>query len=231
MLHKPGPLPRMSAAIASGSRSGNLRSLGGSVPFELLLVCACLFWPHSVWAQDRALRFVSERVTLGITHGRLDVVGEYVFRGTRTAAGAPILYPFLRDSTLGAPEVTRVDVKTGTTWRPLGWRAWPDGVRFTLPIGKARCQVRIVYAQALRGDQAGYLLRSTAAWGEPLEKACFEVRLAKELREPVFNYPFRRGKSLGGRHVFVYTAAPFMPVEDLRVKWGAATTSSPVAGG
>ncbi len=191
-----------------------LRVIGAAI------VAALLPGAVPAGAADRQLRFISERVTLDIAPGRLTVIGEYVFGGSRPEGGAPILYPFLTDSTLGEPQVARVEIAVSKVWQPLAWSVWPDGLRFTLPAGEDSCKVKVAYTQELRGQRAGYLLRSTAAWGIPLETARLVVRVNRGILDPKFNYPFHESAESEGRRTFTFDATPFMPTKDLEVEWG-----------
>lgn len=196
----------------------------------------CVTWPRS-WLAAAAfattvavaagdppasrLEFDSEEIVIDLQGAAVEVTGTYHFRVVGGAVPAqPMLYPYPEDPLLGAARTLRLEWSgPDGRWAPLEFEELPPrGVRWRLPAtGEDSLTVRTVYRQAMRGNYARYIVTTTRAWGQPLRKASFEIRLPPGAKDPQFSYPFRpRGPSV---LVWTYEATDFLPREDIVVRY------------
>jgi hypothetical protein len=167
------------------------------------------------------LEFDSEEIVIDVRGDVVAVTGTYHFRVVGGAVRAQaMLYPYPEDPLLGAARTLRLEWRQPDgRWAPLAFEELaPRGVRWRLPASSAdTLTVRTVYRQAMRSTYARYIVTTTQAWGQPLRKASFEVRLPPGAKDPEFSHPFRpKGPSV---RVWTYEATDFLPREDIVVRY------------
>ena len=175
-------------------------------------------------AEDRPsgrLEFDSEEIVIDVRGDAVQVTGTYHFRVVGgTVPAQPMLYPYPEDPLLGEARTLRLEWRQPDgRWAPLAFEELPPrGVRWRLPeTDAASLTVRTVYRQAMRSTYARYIVTTTQAWGQPLRKASFEVRLPPGAKDPRFSHPFRpKGPSV---QVWTYEATDFLPREDIVVRY------------
>lgn len=175
-------------------------------------------------AEDRPsgrLEFDSEEIVIDVRGELVEVTGTYHFRVAGGAVPAqPMLYPYPEDPLLGEARTLRLEwQRSDGRWTPLAFEELPPrGVRWRLPATTSdTITVRTVYRQAMRSNYVRYIVTTTQAWGQPLRKASFEVRLPPGAKDPRFSYPFRpKGPSV---QVWTYEATEFLPREDIVVRY------------
>lgn len=188
------------------------------------LAAAAFATTVAVAAEDRPagrLEFDSEEIVIDLQGAAVEVTGTYHFRVAGGAVLAqPMLYPYPEDPLLGAARTLRLEWRhPDGRWAPLAFEELPPrGVRWRLPAtAPGTLTVRTVYRQAMRSTYARYIVTTTQAWGQPLRKASFEVRLPPGAKDPTFSYPFRpKGPSV---RVWTYEATDFLPREDIVVRY------------
>jgi hypothetical protein len=167
------------------------------------------------------LRFDAEEILIDVRGDVVEVTGIYHFRVVDGPVPAqPMLYPYPVDPLLGAARTLRLERRQDDgRWTALAFEELPpQGVRWHLPAaGSGTLAVRTVYRQAMRGTYARYIVTTTGAWGQPLRKASFELRLPADARDPTFSHPFRpKGPSV---RVWTYEATDFQPRKDIVVRY------------
>lgn len=189
-----------------------------------LLACAALAFSAAAAPQDRPagrLSFDAEDILIDVRGDVVEITGTYHFRITGGPVPAqPMLYPYPQDPLLGAAWTLRLEWRQPDgRWAPLTFEErQPQGVRWQLPASALHAMtVRTVYRQAMRTTYARYIVTTTRAWGQPLRRASFEVRLPPGAKDPSFSYPFRlKGPSV---LVWTYEARDFLPREDMVVRY------------
>lgn len=167
------------------------------------------------------LQFESEIVRLSVEAESLRVEGLYVFR----CSGSPLpavslLFPYPSDDLVGGARTLRLEVRApGEPWRPLDFRELPQAALWRVPLDLGdRVEIRTVYRQELVARYARYVVTTARAWGVPLRRARFEVRLPEAAVAPRFSLPFERREE-GGETFWLYESAPFAPDRDVIVEW------------
>jgi hypothetical protein len=167
------------------------------------------------------LEFDSEEIVIDLRGDVVEVTGTYHFRVAGGPVPAqPMLYPYPEDPLLGKARTLRLEWRQPDgRWAPLAFEELPPrGVRWRLPATDSdNLTVRTVYRQAMLGTYARYIVTTTQAWGQPLRRASFEVRLPPGARDPSFSHPFQpKGPSV---RVWTYEARDFLPREDIVVRY------------
>lgn len=188
------------------------------------LAVAVLAFAAGAAEPDRSagrLEFDSEEILIDLRGDAVEVTGTYHFRVAGGPVPAqPMLYPYPEDPLLGAARTLRLEWRQPDgRWALLAFEELPPrGVRWRLPATESGAlTVRTVYRQAMRSTYARYIVTTTQAWGQPLRRASFEVRLPPGAKDPTFSYPFRpKGPSV---RVWTYEARDFMPREDVVVRY------------
>lgn len=178
----------------------------------------------AVAAEDRPagrLEFDSEEIVIDLRGDVVEVTGTYHFRVAGGPVPAqPMLYPYPEDPLLCKARTLRLEWRQPDgRWAPLAFEELPPrGVRWRLPATDSdNLTVRTVYRQAMLGTYARYIVTTTQAWGQPLRRASFEVRLPPGARDPSFSHPFQpKGPSV---RVWTYEARDFLPREDIVVRY------------
>jgi hypothetical protein len=168
-------------------------------------------------------RFRSEFVRLDIRPGLLTVNGTYRFDRDMASENKPIVFPFIRDSTMSPPSLVSAVIQSGSKPPvPLEllhslskWWAWylPEapGDRFV--------SVTLTYTQKLNSTRAGYLLTSAGLWSAPPDSMRLEVTLSRALKNPVFSLPVTL-LSQDARHARYGTIFKrTFPKDNMRVSW------------
>jgi len=172
------------------------------------------------------LAFDSELIRLSVSGDTLTVDGLYRFVAEPGAPRVSLFYPYPTDSLLGAASTEFLHWRpdSAESWRPAEFRESqrPYGARWILPVaGAAAFEVRTVYRQRLKTRYARYIVTTTAAWGRPLTRARFELRLPPGAALTRASFPFARTED--GRWDF--EAEAFLPDEDIVVEWELAGTA------
>jgi len=170
------------------------------------------------------LAFVAEEVILHVEPDslRIDAVYVFVCRPDAAAVQTRLLYPYPQDPLLGGARTVQLACRLGDqAWQDLPWQELTGGrgALWSLPIAAGdTLRVRTTYRQALRTTYARYIVTTTAAWGQPLQNARFEIHLPPGAVPEEFSFPFEpcAGDERSG---WCYEATDFLPDRDVIVRW------------
>jgi hypothetical protein len=168
------------------------------------------------------IRFAEETIRLSVDPPYLHVDAEYVFENrSSTDRGTSMFYPFPIDDDHPYPDSIEVE---GARHRPHR-----SGVIWVVRVpAQSTASVTVRYRQEARTAEARYILRSTHAWGEPLDRGTYEVSWPSGLRGVRVSYPGSRTED-GGRVHLRFERKKFMPDRDLIVKWTTGRAAQPPA--
>lgn len=176
-------------------------------------------------ASPRALpaRFDAEVIRITVERDSLRVDGRYEFViRAAPARTMSLLYPYPADSLLGGARTLFLEARSADgSWESLAFRELParHAAHWRLPLDRGpRLEVRTAYRQALRGQYGRYIVTTTAAWGEPLSRARFEIRLPDNAVPLRFSYPFRKQET-GEEIYYLFEADDFRPDQDVVFEW------------
>lgn len=198
----------------------------------LLFLCACLCGLPAATAVlagnadeppprfTPPLSFDSELIKLTIEADSLRVDGLYYMSCRGEGERVTVLtYPYPQDDRLGGSRTVSFEHRIGQgSWQDGQWQELDDqrGALWKVPVvPDSTVTIRTTYRQALCEDYARYIVTSTAAWGRPLQRAAFEIRLPADAEPVSFSFPFR----LDADGVWRYEAVDFLPDRDIMVEW------------
>jgi hypothetical protein len=170
------------------------------------------------------IRFVRERIRVGIRPAGIGVEGVYVFRNELPEpVTVPLFYPFPVDSIHPWPTWIVVCSQEGDDL-PFS-RPRSDGILFrvTLPADGIAA-VRVAYEQPSLDHAGCYILTTTSAWERPLEVAEFEVIVPGEINLEAMAYDADELTREQDAEVHRFTRHRFMPTRDLCVRWSVGRT-------
>lgn len=181
--------------------------------------------PRSGRAAPFTVSFDSEWIRISILGDSLEVRGTYfLLCGDQAGARVSLLYPFPRDTLLGAARM--VSLHAGVDRADLAairWQAVPlmPGIRFETPACAAdTIFLEAVYRQALTTSYARYIVTTTRGWHRPLRHARFDIRLPEGASPTEFSFPFEAVEDSTGRY-YTYEVDSFYPDRDILVRWRA----------
>jgi hypothetical protein len=181
---------------------------------KYLLIVLAMIATQGV-SQQRA-SFVEEDLTFIISDGQFRVKGIYYFFSEQPTV-MMIKYPFPEEETYGEISDIRVtDVKTGL---PLPYIARDtNSVNISLQVN-GLTPVTIEYAQALRSNNARYILMTTQQWAQPLQKAHF--RLVTPLDSPIITFSIAPHDEIiiDQERIYLWNFSNFLPEVDFEIRF------------
>ena len=190
-----------------------------SVCLIVAALVAALAPPISTAAPSR---FLEECVRLSIADGHLVVLGRSEFRAEGSPDSLCIVYPFAVDDDQGPPSLVFVGERTSKGRVGLDTHRWLDRAQLQAalhPRADGHFGFDIEFRQPLSHRRATYLLRTAAAWEEPIGQARFEVLWPDSLGVPRFSLPLRAAERGEGTTLYHYEVARFVPKGDLVIEW------------
>jgi hypothetical protein len=165
-----------------------------------------------------AWTFVREDVRLELSADLVTVRAEYRFHLSPGATACVFRYPFPHDASLGPPELLQAYVVSDDQCRPLTISVGDDCWRWLAEPGQGtECAVHIAYRQTMSASRACYVLKSTQAWGRPIDEAYLEVRVPEGRSYRIVpSLPLVRTEA--GIRVYGRQFRGFFPDEDLLVE-------------
>ncbi len=158
------------------------------------------------------LQFRGETIDLNLSAGRLTVDGVYHIKN-RTAASVAthMAYPFPSDPRYSYPDTIEV------TGAELVQRGKEHAVVLRLKPHEERT-FKVHYEQNFTGCSAAYILRTTQAWGEPLEYGKYSITWPATWKDARPSY---RGETstVDGNTTLHFERTDFLPARDLELSW------------
>jgi hypothetical protein len=192
--------------------------------FSLLALGVTAAGATAAERSELPIAFIAEHVVLHIEPDSLRVDAAYVFvcRPDAASAQTSLVYPYPLDPLLGGARTVRLACRLGARdWQELPWRelAGGRGAGWSLPVAVGdTLTVRTVYRQALLTTYARYIVTTTAAWGQPLHNARFEIHLPSGAVPQEFSFPFEPCQR-NERNAWCFETTDFLPDRDVVVRW------------
>ena len=159
--------------------------------------------------------FFKEDITFRLDSLHFDVEGYYWFaNNSDKAVNSEIFYPF---PDLPGGTIDSIRLFYITSGQLTVYKLEPKyGMTFNLFIPpKDTILYQIGYRQKLTGNSALYILRSTKAWGKPLQQA--EYKLITSSRFIIKKFSYRPDKiyNIDNNKIYYWKKSSFMPVKDM----------------
>ncbi|MBD3168516.1 MAG: hypothetical protein GF307_03465 [candidate division Zixibacteria bacterium] len=169
------------------------------------------------------VEFYREKIIMRIDEDYVHITGIYYFRNNKSQKiRFPLVYPFPIDETHTEPDSIIMRFRNGGNENDIDFRESPRGksIACRLPLMPGDDNVMtVIYRQKLKGNEARYILTTTAAWGKPFELAEYEIFIPDDFEDVDINYPFTIDNKDEALKKFTYKRSNFMPDRDLVVKW------------
>ncbi len=186
-----------------------------------LLLSACLVLLVIYGLAARPLvRFDRERIEVWALAGQIQVSGLYHYRNPlRVPAWVTMGVPFPVDAAHSPP--TTFSISHSDRYGSLGAPILPmlrhHRVSFRLLFrGDEEKWLRVDYVQASRVSGGSYILRTTRAWGRPLDRGDYLLHLAPGAALVSSNYSLT---PLAAPNTYGFSAAGFYPDADWNFRW------------
>lgn len=168
-------------------------------------------------AFPQPLRFTQESIRIDVRMDSYSLDGLYVFENQGPAEiQRSLFYPF--SETEIPPE--SVSVVNADADRIVPFTRTPKGLSFVLSVpGYTTSTLKVSFHQRTSGHRLAYILRSTAMWGRPLDRAMYTVRIPVSCTLSDLSLsPNRIRRDLEGT-TYTMVRENFLPQHDLVVTW------------
>jgi len=179
---------------------------------RFFVICVLSTLPFSVFAQ-REVSFIEEYIDFSIGKSGFETNGIYVFANNGDKeVQMEIRFPFA----LGMDSIDVQRVYNLSYNKTMPYRSLNKSISFMLELAaRDTVYVNIAYTQTLLKNNV-YILRSTQAWGKPLQKAQYSLTVHDSLSIENFSYPPDSQED----NVYHWEKYDFLPTEDFEVTIG-----------
>lgn len=184
---------------------------------QSLLWAACLLSAFSSAAEAQPIRFVRESLQFSLAVDSFSFSGVYYFDNPGpTPVDRSILYPFVLSGS--PPDSTSiVEVQSG---KVIPVTAARSGVLFAAAIPPFSTKAyRIAFAQRAPNRSLEYILKTTAWWGQPLDRASLTIEMPENIAIKQISLKPDSVHSAGARTRYAIEREHFLPKENLIVRW------------
>jgi hypothetical protein len=177
---------------------------------------AFLFFIISSFCIGQNINFFREDITFHLDSASFVVEGYYWFLNPSSEmVNRVILYPFPRrgkDEIIDSTDV--LEVYNSSTKKIIDLTE--NGFYFPVSINpKDTALYRIRYRQKVLSDSVKYILRSTQAWGKPLETAEFKLVTDTAISIIRFSYPPDKTYNINKKKIYYWKRTNFLPERDM----------------
>ncbi len=159
--------------------------------------------------------FFQENITFRLDGANLNVEGYYWFSNySDKPVNSDLFYPFHYNS---GEQIDSIQIFNISAGQKTGFKnEGKYGISFILHIAAFDTVLfQIKYRQKLNADSAVYILKSTQAWGKPLNYAEFKLVTPESLLIKNFSYPPDKFYEFEKVRVYYWKRENFMPVKDM----------------
>jgi len=159
--------------------------------------------------------FFKEDITFRLDSTHIDVEGIYWFlNNNNKPVFSEIFYPFPVSS---GSEIDSIRLFNITAGQKTKYNLESDnGISFNLFIPPQDTVLfQIGYRQKLNVDSAVYILRSTQAWGKPLQHAEYKLITSAAFRIKDFSYQPQKVYNIENKKIYYWELKNFMPSKDM----------------
>jgi hypothetical protein len=170
-----------------------------------------------------SVEFYKESITMTVDEGEFTISGTYYFRNnTDSDRPMPIVFPFyIDDSTHYPHEISASIIEEGKE-KPLEFQENRErgNIRMAIPMmPKGTTVWQLEYSQKIDKPQATYILKSTQAWGKPLEEALYKIDIPDDIDVDYIWADVDSVTDKGNREILWIHKTEYMPFGDMTIKW------------
>jgi len=173
------------------------------------ITCAVSIFSFSLYGQ-RSVSFIEEYIDFLVGKSGFETNGIYVFtNNTDKLIRQEIRFPFA----LGIDSIEVLRVYHISYNKNLPFRTMSKSISFPLEVeARDTVYINIAYTQTLLKNNV-YILRSTQAWGQPLQKAKYSLTVHDSLTIESISYQPDSQKD----NIYYWEKYNFLPTEDFEV--------------
>lgn len=169
------------------------------------------------------IEFYKEEISMTINDGEFTISGTYYFRNnTEMDKPMSIVFPFnIDDSTHYPHEISAFIVNADDTLE-LDYQENRErgSIRIAIPIKPEETTVWCLeYTQKIDRPQATYILKSTQAWGQPLEEALYKIDIPDNIDIDYIWADVDSVTAGDNREILWIHKTEYMPFKDMTIKW------------
>ena len=172
---------------------------------------------HGMCAQS--LGFFEESLLFEISGDFFTVDGQYYFRNTGQSDIHQILfYPFPADDdplSIDSVSVTETPVAE----EQLLVHRSDKGFSFLVQLKAGEEKAYHIFYRQKVSHHARYILTSTRQWGNPLEKAFYQLKVPLEIKPTSFSYPPDYQEENLDETIYIWYRENFMPDKDFEIEF------------
>ena len=170
------------------------------------------------------MEFYKEKITMIINDGEFTILGSYYFRNnTDSDRPMPIVFPFhIDDSTHYPYEIMVFTNEVGGLIKTLDFEENRErgSIRVPIPMKAHETTIwNIQYKQKIDKPQATYILKSTQAWGKPLEDALYKIDIPNDIDIDYIWADVDSVTNNENREILWIHKTEYMPFSDMIIKW------------
>ena len=186
---------------------------------RLVVICFFIILKTS-FVFSQSLQFYEEALFFEIKDGYFEVDGQYWFRNSGSRDIHQIMfYPFPRDEMLGKVDSIFITDVAGFE-EDLIINQTEKGVSFRINIEADQEKIyRIYYRQRTPNRIVKYILTTTGQWGQPLNKAFYQLKMHSDISITYFSYPPDKEEKQSNYHIYYWYMESFMPDKECVVEW------------
>lgn len=211
------------AGANNGDRSNRLTRFTSTACIVIILSIAFgLSFGQS--ATNKALEFFKEEISMIVNEGEFTISGTYYFRNnTNGDRPMPVIFPFHIDDFTHYPREIRVFITKGS--EPVTVINFEENkdrgsIRMQIPMKAHETTVwHIQYTQKIDKPMATYILKSTQAWGQPLEEALYRIDIPDNIDIDYIWADVDSVTEQDHREILWIHKTEYMPFKDMVIRW------------
>jgi hypothetical protein len=169
------------------------------------------------------VEFFKEEISMIVNETEFTISGTYYFRNnTDSDRPMPVVFPFYIDDSTHYPHEINAFVTAGEEKRPLEFQENRErgSVRIAISMKPKDISVwHLEYTQKIDKPQATYILKSTQAWGKPLEEALYKIDIPDNINIDYIWAEVDSVTNVDNREILWIHETEYMPFKDMTIKW------------
>ncbi|UCE65887.1 MAG: hypothetical protein JSU85_13670 [Candidatus Zixiibacteriota bacterium] len=205
----------------NGNRS-ILKTRLTSAVFIIMIMFIVFGISFSQSRMNMPVEFYKEEISMIINENQFTISGTYYFRNnTGSDKPMPVVFPFYIDSSTHYPDKISAFI-IGEEKHQLEFQENKErgSIRIAIPMkSKGTTVWQLEYTQKIEKPQATYILKSTQAWGKPLEEVLYKVDIPDDIDVDYIWADVDSVTANDNREILWIHKTEYMPFKDMTIKW------------
>jgi hypothetical protein len=213
----------MDKAVRNNGNRSILQSRLTSAVFVTTIIFIVFGLSFSQSGINKPLEFFKEEISMTVNKGEFTISGTYYFRNnTDSDRPMPVVFPFYIDDSTHYPDEISAYVNNGEGKKALDFQENRErgSIRMAIPMRPGETTIwQLDYSQRIDKPQATYILKSTQAWGKPLEEALYRIDIPDDIDIDHIWADVDSVTTKGNREVLWIHKTDYMPFSDMTIRW------------